>query len=230
MNFKQNLIIILVILFGVSNLNAQLLKNIKDGISALAESGETKAKVTEIDKMKELEPDIISEVRIGKIVSNLKIEALDGSFTLTKDKQFRPTEYTIGYKNPGEGFTRMFKKSKGTKVKIDYELDVEEEKINAKGDTVMVKVKKDGFIYGILEFNYVYDECSDFPVTRNYNIDIPYETIVNAMDGKISAAYEYYTCSHKVPRYRNGKKKPGKTSVVENSYTTWVIFLSDIPF
>lgn len=228
MNFNQKFTILLFILFGVSSLNAQLPSFGK--ILGLPENKKQKA-TTEIDEMKELEPDLVSEVRIGKIVSNLKIEALDGSFTLTKDKQFRPTKYTVGYKNPGSGFTKMFKKSEGIKVKIDYELDVDEETINAKGDTVLTKVKKEGLIYGILEFNYVYDECSDLPVTRNYNIDIPYETIVNAMDGKISAAYEYYECSHEVPKYnKKGQKKAGKTTTVKNEYTTWVVFLSDIAF
>ena len=116
-------------------------------------------------------------------------------------------------------------------MKIDYEYDIDEEEITSEGDTIMVKVKKEGFVYGILEFNYVYDQCADLPVTRNYNIEIPYETIVNAMDGKISAAYEYYSCTHEVPRYnKKWEKKSGKTSKITNDYTSWVIFLSDIPF
>ena len=227
MAFYRIFVLGLFLFTGVSALNAQ--PTLSGLIAKLGGKSEGKP-TTELDKMKELEPDIISEVRIGKVVSDLKIEALDGSFTLTKDKQFRPTEYTVGYVNPGSGFTKMFKKSKGKKVKIDYTYDVDETQIVGK-DTITVQVKKDGYIYGILEFNYVYDECADLPVTRNYNIEVPYQTIINAMDGKISAAYEYYTCTHTVPKYNSkGIKKEGKTKKVTNRYTSWVLFLSDIPF
>jgi len=64
-------------------------------------------------------------------------------------------------------------------------------------------------LYGVLLSSKV-KTCSDEPTTRSYEISIPADFVASAQGGLISCRYEYYRCG-------------------SNNYTTWVLWLSDMP-
>lgn len=73
-------------------------------------------------------------------------------------------------------------------------------------------------MHGILEFSRVYKNCSDQPATRSYYIKIPESFFTDAQGGNITSLYEYYSCK---PEHEDGKKE---------NYTTWALWISDVPF
>jgi hypothetical protein len=174
-----------------------------------------------VDVRKTEFPELTSEVKSGKMADDYTITAIDGSFVLKAGQPFKPKKYTNGYANPKNSeFTRVFKKSEGTKVRIDYGYEIDDPNQEKKKDEPIKKIKKTGQLYGIIEFNKVWNECSDLPTTRAYFIDIPKTTIDEAKGGNISVHYDLYTCAPIFP-----DEKPQKTV-----YTSFVIWLSDIEF
>lgn len=167
------------------------------------------------DTIKSQYPEIAELVRVGKVADNLKITAIDGSFTLTGGQTFKPSFFSDGWRKPGKGFAKKWSESNGKKVKIDYDYDVEDPEEEGK------KINKKGEMFGILEFNRVYSECASLPVARSYYIQIPYSNIENALGGKISMFYEIYECQPTIP---------GRGKAKRENYTSWVIWLSDVPF
>lgn len=138
----------------------------------------------------------------GKMQDSITIQAIDGSFTFNAGQVFNPRYYaSSAWINPGKGITKRFKDSKGVKVKL----------------TGTDSSLKAGEIYGLLELSDVYNNCNDQPSSRSYYIQIPDQYIKNARGGNISVVYEYYDCQ--------------PTSDSKNAtYTSWVLWLSDIPF
>lgn len=169
-------------------------------------------------------PDFVTEVKNGKVsdnIKNLTITAIDGSFVLKAGEGFTPKKFTNGWYNPGgQEFTKLWKKSKGQKVRIDYGYEIPHPDQEKNPDKQLEKIKKEGSLYGIIEFNKVWDECSDQPQTRAYYIDLPPKIIEAAKGGRISVQYDYYKCKHSLP----GEKPTSAT------YTSYVIWLSDIEF
>lgn len=148
------------------------------------------------DSLKVISPALVAEVSLGKVEKGISIILQDGAI-LEGGQTFSPSRFTDGWMNPASGFTKMFKHSKGERVKI------------------LRDGKKD--LYGLLEFNKVYIECNDVPSTRAYYIKIPEQFLEQAEGGNLAVVYEYYEC------------KPTEDSG-SNKYTTWALWISDIPF
>jgi hypothetical protein len=176
------------------------------------------------DTRKDEFPDLVKLVKVGKLENDFVIEATDKSFKLEPNKQFIPKSFTNGYVNVSqEGIKKKFKDSKGTKIKVHYNFEVDNPEYNAQdsiGKLKPKKIRETGDMYGIIEFNKVWEECSDQPNTRAYYINISPEQIEKAKGGKINTIYEYYKC--KVPF-------PGE-KLKENTFTSFVLWLSDIEF
>jgi hypothetical protein len=176
------------------------------------------------DTRKDDFPDLVSYPKVGKLENNFSIEAVDKSFVLEGGKQFIPEFYTNGYAKPTQkGMSKNFKRSKGKKVRLNYSFDVPNPEYNPLDSIASLKpktVKEEGFMYGVLEFNKVWDECSDQPNTRAYLINITPQQIEAAKGGSVSVVYEYYDC--KVPFPDEKTKK--------NRFTSFVLWLSDIEF
>lgn len=149
-----------------------------------------------MDSLKMNSPELVTKVKNGKLQEGVTIKFNSGK-TLRGGEIFQPSEYTHGWINPSNGFTNLFKDSKGQKV------------------TIQRTGKPD--MYGILEFNEVYESCSTLPATRSYYIRIPESYFNDAQGGNITSLYEYYECE---PTAESGK----------NYYTTWAIWISDVPF
>ncbi|MCB0747545.1 MAG: hypothetical protein KDC90_08780 [Ignavibacteriae bacterium] len=175
-----------------------------------------------LDTRKNDFPDLVSDVKIGKLADNITIEAIDGSFVLKPGEQFKPKSYTLGYSKPNKDLYKRFKNSEGTKVRIKYGYEVDDPDFVPEKDSKEApkKIKKTADLYGIIEFNKVWDACSDLPVARTYFINIPESSFQAALGGSISVYYEVYDCTVPFP-----EEKPSKTQ-----YTSLVIFLSDIEF
>ena len=54
-------------------------------------------------------------------------------------------------------------------------------------------------------------KCS-VPVTRSYQISVPKDYVLQAMNGQVSVLYEYYDCGR------------------DKNLKTWILWLSDVPF
>ncbi len=175
-----------------------------------------------LDTRKNDFPELVSDVKIGKLADNITIEAIDGSFVLKPGEQFKPKSYTVGYSKPDKNLTKKFKNSEGTKVRIKYGYEVDDPDFvpTKESKEPAKKIKKTADLYGIIEFNRVWDECSDLPVTRAYLINIPESTFQAALGGRVSSYCDVYECAVPFPG-----EKPAKTQ-----YTSFVIFLSDIEF
>lgn len=86
------------------------------------------------------------------------------------------------------------------------------------GEKVTISRPGKDEMYGILEFSKVYKNCSDQPATRSYYIKIPESFFTDAQGGNITCLYEYYSCK---PEYEGAKKE---------NFTTWSLWISDVPF
>lgn len=150
-----------------------------------------------VDTIKIQNPELITEVKIGKMQEGISIVFADGT-SIAGGNTFTVKDFTPGWINPGNGFTSLFGQSKGKKCTI---------KRAGKSD-----------LYGVMEFSKVYKACSSLPATRSYFINIPESYLTDATGGNITAVYEYYTCK---PPIEDGKTE---------RFTTWALWLSDVPF
>ena len=150
-------------------------------------------------------------VRLG---DSLYIEATDKSFILnggeTRKIESLGVEQRAGWVNPSDKFTKSFRYSDGTPVKIvvtrrepvyEEKTVIEKKMVFGKEKDVETKVRtlknfvpKKEIFYGLLEFNKVHDVCSSDPATRAYFISIGEKYLELARGGNISVVYEYYNC------------------------------------
>jgi len=150
-----------------------------------------------IDSTKILHPELITDVRIGKMQDDISIVFEDGT-RIDSGQTFTVADYSPGFVNPGNGFTELFSQSSGKKCTL---------KRRGKSD-----------LYGIMEFSKVYKNCASLPATRSYYIKIPDSYLADATGGNITAVYEYYQC------------EPPLEDVRKGYYTTWSLWISDVPF
>ena len=172
------------------------------------------------DTVKIERQNLVKEVNKGKIGKNFEIEFLDGQPTIYPGSDFDPRDYgfTEGWVNPMDGFSEKYiesiEKTNSHKVKIKRR-DKEGKKLPT--------------LYGILEFNTVYTECSGLPVARSYAINIPRDYFTSAEAGNNTVLYEYYKCRpvKEVAIYPKKKKKKKQKIVQlpEELYTTWVLWM-----
>lgn len=175
--------------------------------------------------------------KMGRLVDSIAIEAIDKSFIIKKGETFKMdklgVEQRAGWVNPSSEFSKAFRKSDGTPVKIiiSRKIPIFEEKSITEKKMILGVEKdvtrkekilkgyqgRDDIFFGLLEFNKVHDVCSSDPATRAYFISIPQKYLDAARGGNISVVYEYYNCE---PVRKKGK----------NNYTTWVLWISDIEF
>jgi hypothetical protein len=197
-------ILIALVLQGNSQIAMPSLKGLSTGIG-----GGTGANA--YDDLKDTRPDLVQGVSSGKLTGGIDIVFEDGT-RIQGGQTFTPQFFTSGWKNPGNGFASMYSQSKGRKVTINY---------------------KGTKYYGILEFNNVYKGCNTDPAARSYAINIGESAFSSASGGNISVQYEYYDCSAGYTEEvtsKKGKKKLKKKKVGPGKYTTWVLWLSDVPF
>lgn len=176
------------------------------------------------DLRKDSFPDMVTFPKVGRNDNTFAIEAVDKSFVLKPNEQFVPKFYTNGYVNPTkDGMTKKFKNSKGTKVRIKYNFEVPNPEYKPDDEIAknLPKTKKEtGDMYGLIEFNKVWDECSALPNTRAYYINLTKDQIDAAKGGKVNVVWELYSCSVPFP---NEKPKA-------NTFTSFVLWLSDVEF
>jgi|GEM_PF-3157831 len=148
----------------------------------------------------------VKDVKICKVQDSVTITAEDGSFVIKWGKIYEPKFFTPGWVNPDKDFTKSFINSGGKKVKIRYKSHKKE-------------------YYGILEFNQVYEACAGDAAARSYFININDKAIRDASGGNTTVIYESYYC---IPR--EGDKSLKDYTAKKTRYTSWVLWLSDIPF
>lgn len=213
----------ILLLTGSTTTHAQLKKLLKDKMSGvnLPSFNSLPVRKNAFDTVKIERQDLIKEVNSGKIGQNFEIEFFDGQPTIRSGSKFDPRDYgfTEGWVNPVDGFSEKYieslEKTNTHKVKIKRK--------TKEGKTLPT-------LYGILEFNKVYKECSGLPVARSYAINIPRDFFSSAEAGNNTVLYEYYECRpvKEIEVYPTKKKKKKKKKIVqlpEEYYTTWVLWM-----
>lgn len=170
--------------------------------------------------------------------SNFTIESINKNknwdFNSTDDKTSTPPATVEGWVNPNKSLITKYSKSKGEKVKITrfYDKPVTETRTVETGviDPITKKpiTKQETFtkatvpvkevFYGILEFHKIHNESKDDVTARAYYVNIADRYFEDAKGGNIAVLYEYYDC------------KAGSKYATSKKYTSWVLWLSDIPF
>ena len=81
-------------------------------------------------------------------------------------------------------------------------------------------------LHGLLQVSRIISECrGKEPATRSYYIQIPQSYVLAAEGGKVSVVYESYMCP--TGYYKNNTTGPASRAT---GHSTWVMWLSDIPF
>ena len=139
------------------------------------------------------------------------ITALDGSFVWKHGETYKtPSNYafsswrtegkTLNLKTSNMGSVNMNERGKKVKIQTPYQSEP---------------------IYGVLELAEIFTPYKGkTPATRSYYIQIPQSYVQSIKGGNVSVMFESYVC------------KPGfysQTATKEYTYSSWVLWISDVP-